>query len=360
MNKDNNKTAKKILIVKPSSLGDIFHVFPAVSLLMEHFPNAEFDWLVHPAFADILQYSPAKIRKTIVFPRRQLAAVHTFIPSFLKLTKELRQENYDLIIDFQGLFRSAFFAFIAKGSQVSGFSEPKESIAKYFYGQRITIPENCVHAVERNLALVRALTGTDQPPATAPLTIVEGFAKSAAKRLKDCGITSENKIIGVIPGARWKSKCWQPDFFTGIINGFRLLNPQYKFIILGSPEDTAAAKNIVDNTNTDNVISLAGKTSIGELVEAIRRCDFVISNDSGPIHIASALNKTVFGLFGPTDPEKTGPYGDRHIIFQKDLPCIKCLKRICPRGDSECHDLNIKEILSRLNEYINKEAVHEN
>ena len=112
---------KRILIIKPSSLGDIFHAFPAVARLHELFPNAEFDWLVHPAFADALDYSPVPVKRKIIFRRRELGKISTMLPAMVELIRELRENTYDYIFDFQGLFRSAFFARMAKG-RVVGFS----------------------------------------------------------------------------------------------------------------------------------------------------------------------------------------------------------------------------------------------
>ena len=349
----------KVLIVKPSSLGDIFHVFPAIAILTAAHPDVEIDWLVHPAFADVLKYCP-NIRRIIFFRRKELGSVKTFLPHFLKLFTEIRQKRYDLVVDFQGLFRSALFAWLARCRRIAGFASPKEPAAKFFYTERIIVPDSALHAVDKNLSMMRQLLNSENTIANPFLQPVKAFSEKAEKLLRESGVAPSDRVVGIIPGARWQSKCWPPAFFAEIIAAVSRLHPELKFLILGSEADSQPSNEIIKSAAAAGIISLTGKTGIGELVETIRRCEFIISNDSGPIHIAAAMNKTVFAFFGPTDPAKTGPYGDKHYIFQADLPCIKCLKRKCPRGTFECHKLEFDKIMDKLKHFINNGAVNEN
>jgi lipopolysaccharide heptosyltransferase I len=343
-----SNSVKSILIVKPSSLGDIFHTFPALALLRQAYPEAEFDWLVNPVFADALKFAPVKIRRAIPFERKKLASLRSFFSAFFILLKKLRSEKYDLVVDFQGLLRSSIFAFLSSHKELVGFATPKESVAKILYGTKINIPQDKVHAVDRNMALVEILTGQAALSQMPNLADVPEISESAKKTLQDADISETDELIGIIPGARWESKCWPPEFFAKVMNKILEKSSKYKFILIGSPSDTEVADKIIELTSSSNVISLVGKTSIAEMIEVIRRCECILSNDSGPVHIAAALKKKVYGMFGPTDPDKTGPYGNYHEIFSSNLPCLKCLKRICPLGTNECHDLNIDEIADKL------------
>lgn len=349
----------KVLIVKPSSLGDIFHLFPAIAILTAGRPEAEIDWIVNPAFADVLKYCP-NIRRVIFFRRKELGSLKTFFPYVFRLISEIRHEDYDLVIDFQGLFRSAFFAWIARCRQIAGFASPKEPVAKFFYTSKIVVPDSTVHAVDKNIRLMQQLLHSSQTIKTPFLAPVKDFSEKSNNLLLESGIVSSDRVIGIIPGARWQSKCWPPAFFANLISEVDRLHPGLKFIILGSEADSPASSEIINSASNARIISLTGKTAIGELVEIIRRCEFIISNDSGPVHIAAAMNKTVFALFGPTDPGKTGPYGNKHYIFQANLPCIKCLKRKCPRGTFDCHKLEIDKITDKLIKFVNNGAVNEN
>ena len=354
-----NKKINKILIVKPSSLGDVFHCFPAVDLLKQAFPEASFDWFIRPEFKDAIAYSPVKINRIIDFPRTRLLKFKTFVSTFFRVIKDLRKEKYDLVIDFQGLMRSGFFSSLCRSTEVIGFANPKESIATWAYHHKINIAKECIHAVDRNIALAEAITGLKAPKQIPDLAQVDKFKEQIEILFKKHNINPEDKLMGMIPGARWESKTWPPEFFAEIAAKFIEKQPEYKVLVIGAPSDRAAAQKITSICSNERIISIVGDTSVGEMIEAIRHCQFIFSNDSGPIHIAAALHKTVFALFGPTDPDKTGPYGDFHHIFQNEIECIKCLKRTCPENSYSCHDLDISKLIATLNNYIKNGETHE-
>jgi len=351
-----NEHPEKVLIVKPSSLGDIFHTFPAVSLLAAAWPNCEFHWLIAPQFATVIEYCPA-VSKTIIFPRQQLGSISGFLPSFLKLKRELRQENYAKVIDFQGLFRSAFFARIAPAAEHIGFAAPRESLAKLFYNRSIAIPDSLIHAVDRNLFMAKQICGlTKQFEQLQPLPSINNFAVNSAKLLRDAGCGATDKIIGVALGARWASKRWPDKFFIDLISQLTSKLPNCKIVLLGADDSLDCATNIVNSLKHQSIVSLVGKTTLIELIEVIHRCELLICNDSGPMHIAAAANTPTFAFFGPTIPAKTGPYGSKHHIFQRNLDCIGCLKRYCSKESILCHELNIDEITTAIYTAINSKT----
>ncbi len=352
-----NENKFKVLIIKPSSLGDIFHAYYAVNYLVNVKPEAQIDWLINPAFADILRYFP-KINRIIPFERRKLGKINSFFTSFLDLYRAIRRDKYDLVIDFQGLFRSAFFAWIARSDGVFGFAHPKEKIATFFYKHRIIIPDNCIHAVDKNLNMIKQIFPV---PVSAPIPCdVPGidsiFNAQAELLLSNAGISIDDEICGIVIGARWPSKCFPESIFAGVIETLLDKQPQIKIVLLGTGDDSSVAARLSSQfvKFPGQVLSLVGKTGIGALVEIIRRCKIIISNDSGPIHIAALLNKTVFAFFGSTNPGKTGPYGSKHYIFELDLPCIHCLKRICPNSNLICHNLDNKIITDKLINFLNQ------
>lgn len=354
-----NKKIKKILIVKPSSLGDIFHSFAAVALLHKAFPSAQLDWFVRPEFKEAIAYCPVKINRVILFPHHRRAKIKGFLPTFIKVINDLRKEKYDLIIDFQGLMRSAIFTSLSRSSQTIGFALPKEPAARLAYSKKISIPKECIHAVDRNVSLVETITGLKASEEIPELAQADKFKEQIEIILKKHSIAPDDKLMGIIPGARWESKCWPPDFFAEVAKKFLDNHPDYKVLIIGAPNDRDSAKKIISQASNERVISIAGDTGIGEMIEAIRHCQFIFSNDSGPVHIAAALKKNVFALFGPTDPDKTGPYGDFHHIFQREIECIKCLKRTCPKSSYSCHDIDISKLINTLDNFIKNGEKHE-
>lgn len=348
-----DKPNLSILIIKPSSLGDILHTFPAVKLIRETFPHAQIDWLVNPSFAPILSYCDG-ICNIIDFPRKELASASKFFPFMIRLLRKLRNKDYDMVIDLQGLFRSAFFAKAAKTKTTAGFKNPREPISKIFYDIKVAVPNELAHAVEKNAFLVSKLLGVEYRVPHLNLPEITEYSAPVNKNLSAFNIARNDVCVGVISGARWESKKWPASFFAEIINSVCGKNNRCKFILSGAPSDIPSAEEILTKTNPEKVFNMAGKTGTAELVELIRKCSVIITNDSGPMHIAAALNIPVLAFFGPTLPEKTGPYGKNHVILTSDTDCIGCLKRYCPDKSYKCHNgIAPADAVNRLLELIN-------
>lgn len=340
---------KRILVIKPSSLGDIFHTFPAVALLKQFYPDAELDWLVHPAFAEALDFSPFPVRKKILFNRRNLAKVSAFPREFRNLVGELRRERYDLVIDFQGLMRSSIFGFLARGPRPEGFAAPREAISKCLYGERHEVDMK-LHAVERNIALVQRILGTDRTPGEFELP----FGRFPLELPPELAC---RRLIGVIPGARWQTKAFPAAFFAGVIDRIAEETQNCAFVIIGSRADEGIAAAILGQLKHARAVSLAGKTSVGQMIELMKHFELVLSNDSGPVHVAAAQGVPVFGFFGPTDPGLTGPFGGNHRIFQAGLACSKCLGRQCQldRDEPPCHRLDAAAVADAAVQQLTRE-----
>jgi heptosyltransferase-1 len=326
---------EKILIIKISSLGDVLHAFPAVSLIAAKYENARIDWLINPAFAPILEYNKC-VSRIIPFPRRELSSPFTFPRAFINLIREIRLEKYDLVIDLQGLLRSAFFAKFARSPIVAGFDSPKERAATLFYNRKISPGAEYVHAVDKNVGFVSELLGLPFNVPDSPLpenrTNMDGLLRILGKK----DISENDLIVGVAPGARWESKQWPPLFFSKVMDSLEGRLPGCRFLLLGSGDELETCRRISSSCEKARPVIIAGETGIGELVEAVRISKCLLCNDSGPMHIAASLKVPVFAMFGPTDPDKTGPYGERHSVFQPELSCIKCLKRYCPGKNYVC------------------------
>jgi lipopolysaccharide heptosyltransferase I len=326
---------EKILIIKISSLGDILHAFPAVSLIAAKYGNVQIDWLVNPAFAPILEYNKC-VNRIIPFPRRELASPLTFTGAFINLIREIRREKYDLVIDLQGLLRSAFFAKFARAPVVAGFYSPKEKAATLFYNRRISPGAEHVHAVDKNVGFISKLLDIPFDVPDSPLPENRRNMDNLLGLLKKKNIPGNGPIIGIAPGARWESKQWPPLFFAKVLDTLEERIPGCRFLLLGSSDELETCRKISSSCEKAIPVTLAGETGIGELVEAIRISKCLLCNDSGPMHIAASMKIPVFAMFGPTDPDKTGPYGKEHSVFQPELSCIKCLKRYCPDKNYVC------------------------
>jgi lipopolysaccharide heptosyltransferase I len=327
---------KKILIIKPSSLGDILHTFQAVSLIAEKCPGASIDWLVNSSLALLPKFHP-NVNNVLLFPRKELANLKLMPKSFFSLKKELKKNTYDLVIDFQGLMRSALFAKLASAPVIAGFENPREKLASLFYNKKISIPDSKIHAVEKNIYLAASLLNADYKVPQTELKSFPDIKKSLLEKLSKYGIMENDIIAGVSPVTRWESKNWSPEFFAESINKIADKKKNVKFLVIGAENDKSAADEIVAKVKSANVVSFTGKTTVVELVELIKLFSLLISNDSGPVHIAAVLNIPVICMFGPTLAEKTGPFGSVHSIMSADVDCAGCLKRICPLNSYKCH-----------------------
>jgi lipopolysaccharide heptosyltransferase I len=317
---------KKILVVKPSSLGDVVHSLPFLNVLRETFPKSEIHWVIAKGLEDLLRGHPM-INKIWVINKdmwKKLSHIHDSLYELRILLKGLKEENYDIVVDLQGLLRSGIItAFTAAPLRV-GFQEAREG-SRFFYTHRIKGGKD-IHAVDRYLKIA-AFLGCDITEVCFPLPL---YADSSL--VTRYSLPTNNYAV-IAPGARWKTKRWPPEKFGELTSLLPL-----QTVIVGSKGDEGIAEEVVA-LSKGKAMSLAGKTNLRELIEIIRGARVFVSNDSGPMHIAAALGVTVFAIFGPTDPVRTGPYGKGHIVIKEDISCAPCFRRCC-------HDLKCMENLS--------------
>ena len=326
----------QLLVIKPSSFGDIVHLFPALALMRKKFPDAELDFVVNPEFSPVLDFSPFPVSRRIIFERRKLAG-KGFLREFTALYKDLRQKKYDIVIDFQGLLRSGLLAWLSRSSMRVGFSGSRERAAEIFYTHKFEVDAR--HAVERYAELARILFDITDP-LIQPELPVNVSARNSLPQLPE-------KYIVLLPGTRWESKRFPADFFSRICRQIKKHHPECSFVAAGSAGEREYADRI-----SDEVINLAGRTTLPELFELLRGAAAVIGNDSGPLHAAAAVKIPVYGLYGPTDPVLTGPWGENCHFFFSDCQCAGCLKRICPDGSYRCWQLDAEKIADQISEAI--------
>ena len=316
------RTCKKILVVKPSSLGDIVHSLPFLNSIKTCFPKAEIHWVIAKGLEGLLECHPM-VDKLIIINKdmwKKLSKTAETIKEVRQLLQDIRNERYDLAVDLQGLFRSGLITMATRAPVRIGFSEAREG-SRLFYNAKIKGGKD-VHAVERYMKIAGAL-GCDEKNILFPFSLCDSEMKNIEdirSRMKDYAV--------IVPGARWDTKIWPAENFGRIAS---LLPVQS--IVIGSKSDMLIAEKVVQASG-GKAISLAGRTSLRELIEVMRHARFVISNDSGPLHIAAGFQVPVVAIFGPTSPVRTGPYGKGHIVITSDLGCAPCFKKHC--NDLKC------------------------
>ena len=340
----------RILVVKPSSLGDIVHLFPALARLREAFPGAELDFMVHPAFAGALDYSPWPVAHRILFDRKKLGSWSGFAGGMKNLVSALRERPYDCVIDFQGLFRSAFFAHVAaRRAPVVGFSSPREFTARMFY--TVAVRARGAHAVERNVELANSFFGEDLPVPVLPVPPVPEHVALPE------GLPEHYLLL--LPGARWPSKCFPAALFAAAARRVLERFPALTAVIAGGDDAADAARELVRELPPDTV-DLCGRTTLPELFEVVRRAMGVFCNDSGPMHVAALMRRPLCAFFGSTRPGATGPWGDRErfrVFRNDDLKCLECMRRECRRGDYRCFDIDAAAAADTLGDILEKDGL---
>ncbi|MBQ9335780.1 MAG: glycosyltransferase family 9 protein [Lentisphaeria bacterium] len=312
---------KRILIIKPSSMGDVVHAMPAVHALLASDPGLTADWLIKPAYAELLDYVPGIGRRIL------------FRPPWRELIRELRKECYDAIIDLQGLFRSALAGLAAKGP-LYGPARSRELPARFCYRHRLHYPDGTRHAIEKICAMIREFSGLAQVPPYYRLPVAEDFSRRAGELLDEAGLAGR-PFIAIAPGTRWTTKQWPPEFFAECAGLIASEHPDRRFVLLGSPAEVDLCRRVREHAANVPMADLAGRSSPGVLTEIIRRADLLLCNDSGPMHLAAAAGTPVTALFGPTDPSLTGPYGSNCRVIRPELDCIGCLRKSC--ASEKCH-----------------------
>lgn len=321
------KVPQKILIIKPSSLGDIVHSLPFLNAIRDRFPKSEIHWVVARGLEGLLEGHPM-INKLWIINKdnwKNLSNVKDTVNELKDLFKSLKKEKFDIVVDLQGLLRSGVLA-AATGSSVRiGFSEAREG-SRIFYTHRIKGGKD-IHAVDRCLKIARFL-GCDVADIKFP------FPLSFSSQLQD-------GYAVFVPGARWRTKRWPSERFGELASILPV-----KTLVVGGKSDIDISNRVVAGSK-GKAISVAGKTSIKELIDIMRKARFVVSNDSGPMHIAAALGVPVFVIFGPTNPLRTGPYGKGHVIIRKELKCSPCYKKTCK--DVRCMAaVSVKEVAEAI------------
>ena len=282
----------RFLLVRLGSLGDIVHALPAASALREAFPNAEIDWLVEPKWERILE-SNRDLNEVITLDRANLTTIRDTV-------KALRSRDYMCAIDFQGLYKSALMPFAARVPRRIGFRESyaREGLASKLY----TETHNPVgaHKVDHNLTLVH-VAGAAEGPAKFPISIFDEDRDAAAEALGKHNLV---EYFVLNPGGGWKSKCWPAERYGELSNMLAQKYGWRALVTYGPGEDDLAQQALLSARGTAVAIPLA----LGPLMAVLKGAKFVVSADTGPLHLASALGAPCIGLYGPTDPARNGPY----------------------------------------------------
>ncbi|HEX3627516.1 MAG TPA: lipopolysaccharide heptosyltransferase II [Verrucomicrobiae bacterium] len=324
----------KILILKPSSLGDIIQALPVLRLLKLHLRDAEIHWWVDSKFAGMLEGDP-DLAGIVLFKRERWSSPLHW-PEMIRSIQWMRLQHFDWVIDLQGLLRSAVFAWLARGKLLIGLDNPMEGGregASLFYDVAVRTPGE-KHAIGRYLSILPRL-GVPRHTNFQWLPVRPAVAESVKSKWPQVS-NQRSRWIAIQPGARWPTKCWPMENFAELVRLLAQKFPDTRFAVMGGAADKMRGEAIF-RAAPDRVLNLCGETTLPEMIEWLRLCRLMITNDTGPMHAAAAMGLPVVALFGPTDPGSTGPYGQLENVMRIDLPCSPCFKSYCRwKNTMEC------------------------
>jgi heptosyltransferase-1 len=315
---------ESILVIRLGAMGDIIHALPAVASLKASFPHARISWLVAPKWASLLEGNPA-VDDLIFFERDDLFALRN-------TWKRLRRRTFGVAFDFQGLLQSALAGRAAHANTLYGFSSAvaRESHAAWFYHRAVHVTGP--HRVERNLQLIAAAGATCLGERA---WIPQG---------REEGRLPRGPFVLASPFAGWAGKEWPPELYEELA---RLLKVEGLELVLNVPDSR------VDETSRLANVSVHS-SSIPGLIGATRRATAVLGVDSGPLHLAAALDKPGLALFGPTDPALTGPFGSAFKVLR--APGVDTTYKRHSQVHWSMRDISVEQVASALKTVLDRSA----
>ena len=364
----NTHNFSRILVIKPSALGDVVHAVPLLPKLRTRFPDANIDWCITPENADLIRRHPA-LSNIVLFERKKLSRFGRSWSSTAELghfLKRLRTAKYDLVIDLHGQLRSALIALVTSAPVRIGFDRPiqrgrSESVyhklrnvpahgwagaregSWIVYTHRIPIPTLESHAIDRYLWLAPIL-GLDDAPLDWRIYLSSEAEETGEQFFKFHG---SRQFAALLPGTTWETKHWDPERFAEV--GQWLQKQGLQVVLLGAKSDKRRCATIA--RLCPGAVDYSGRTAVADLAAILKRATVCVTNDSGPMHLAVALERPVVSVFGPTNPNHIGPYGRAEAVVRADLPCSPCnFRRLsqCQHGHACMNQVSAAMVIRRI------------
>ena len=322
-------SSPSILIILMGSLGDVARGLCLVSNLKANLPQSRVTWLVEPKWSDLVRLN-RQIDRMIIFRRAwRLSAVW-------QLYKELRRDHFDITLDLQRILKSGFFSLLSGAKRRIGFHRRNAKEFNWiFNNEHIGYFSDDLPKIRHYLKFTQYL-GLPEPD---PLEF--GFSSLSVEESAP-GVIAEIKqpFIAVVIGTSWESKNWNFEGYLDLIRQI-LSNYHLKIVLVGDQTQRALADNLVKKISSPDLLNRVGKTTLPELTALLKAAVAGVGPDSGPGHLAAAVNTPFVTLFGPTSAIRTAPYGCENLVVKADMDCAPCYKQRCADRNKECMS-NIK------------------
>ena len=340
-----------ILIVKLSAIGDVIHTLPALNAIRSHCPDAHIAWLVEEAAAPLVEGHEALDRVLVSKRKRWMRGLRTSsffstLSEIYRFIKALRDTDYDMILDFQALLKSGVLIAIARGQRKIGFGKGLEHMehSYIFLNKRIPAVDMEIHALSRGMMLIDAL-GIPSNTVEYKLPVSSYDHEKVDGLMRTYGMLGAKPLVAINPVAKWETKLWANKKFSQLAD---ILIDRYdaKIVFTGSPVDGPTIQDIMAAMK-GHAVNLAGHTTLKMLAALYQKVDFVVSTDTGPMHMAAAVGIPVVALFGPTVPWRTGPFGTGHQIVRGGPECSPCFKRECKTIDC-MEQISVQQVVDAI------------
>lgn len=301
-------TPSRVLLIRPSALGDVCRTVPVLASLRRAYPDARIDWLVNDAFVPAIEHHPA-LSEAVPFARARLGSTikRLNIGPSAAFLGALRRTKYDLVVDAQGLFRSGFFACATGAPRRVGFANARE-LGWVFMTERHEVDRG-MHTVDRMLKLLD-LAKID------PIADMRLYSSPIERSKVAAQMADGPWPVVVAPTSRWGGKQWPIERFAGVTR--HLVSLGHRVAIVGAPSEREQCGELIGMAAGEpRVIDLVGKTGVGGLMALIKESPLVIANDSAPLHMAVGFDRPLIALFGPTRRELVGPYKRNADVIQR-------------------------------------------
>ncbi len=344
MDRERFRGARKILVIGVNWVGDTVLSLPAMRGMRRLFPEAHIGLLARPYLGDLLR-DVADVDEVIPYQPR--GGAYRWADE-LRVVGLLRREGFDVSLILPRSFRSALAAYLAGiPTRIGYVDEGRGFLLTHGIPRSNTLLR--VHRTTYYLHIIERMGG--DPDGDPPLIEVAPEGKRWAHGfLHSCGMENSHPLVGFNPGATYGSaKCWDPHRFSEL--GTRLCRDHDACILIFGTQGERALAAMIARGIDGKAVNVAGSTTLPQLAALMERCDAVVTNDTGPMHISAAVKTPVVAIFGPTDPVTTGPCGNGHIIVRREVSCSPCLRRVCPT-DHRCMDLisadDVQEALVKI------------
>lgn len=342
---------QNILIRSTNWVGDAVMTTPAVRTIRRNYPDARLTLLALPWVVDIFSASP-HIDRIFTYDRD---GRHKGLKGKFALAGELRGEHFDAAILLQNAFEAALIAFIARIPVRAGYTTDGRGLL-LSHGVRKQRGIKLRHQVHYYQEMLQGL-GLDAGPDELELHLADDDVLWAAGHINQFAAGRKGTVIGINPGAAYgPAKCWPAAKYSALARKLCIDDPDVLIVVFGTRADQSAAREIIDTVDDQSrVIDLTGQTTLGQAMAMIHICNVFVTNDSGLMHVAAALQVPTVAIFGSTDHIATAPFSEKASIVRIDLNCSPCLKTHCPRKDFRCmEEIHVDDVAAAIDKHLQK------